>query len=185
MPWPAGRRSRVSGGRGGGGKTRRRARLVEGRHRRRVRQAQHEAARTVVDWAVGQRVGVLPVGDPRGVLNLRRSGGTTCGCGNGRSGGASQVLTDKADLAGITVQLVDERGTSSTCPACRRGLLKPAGRTLACPHCAFSGHRDLVAAAIIATRIPGGGPTTLPVAAGGGHAPSSRPAPARCRPIPT
>ncbi|MFI2651795.1 transposase [Micromonospora fulviviridis] len=45
---------------------RRRARRVEGRHRRRVRQAQHEAARQVVSWAVRQRVGVLHVGDPRG-----------------------------------------------------------------------------------------------------------------------
>ncbi|MBQ0898001.1 transposase, partial [Micromonospora sp. U56] len=36
---------------------RRRARLVEGRHRRRVRQAQHEAAATVVSWAVRRRVG--------------------------------------------------------------------------------------------------------------------------------
>ncbi|MCW3820917.1 transposase, partial [Micromonospora sp. DR5-3] len=35
-------------------KYRRRARLVEGRHKRRVRQAQHEAARTVVSWAVQQ-----------------------------------------------------------------------------------------------------------------------------------
>ncbi|WP_446219837.1 zinc ribbon domain-containing protein [Micromonospora sp. IBHARD004] len=71
-----------------------------------------------------------------------------------------QVLTDKAALAGITVRLVDERGTSSTCPACRRRVPKPRGRTLSCPHCAFSGHRDLVAAASIATRVPGGGPTT-------------------------
>ncbi|MFC4089764.1 MULTISPECIES: hypothetical protein [Micromonospora] len=37
---------------------------------------------------------------------------------------------------------------------------KPRGRTLSCPHCRFSGHRDLVAAASIATRTPGGGPTT-------------------------
>ncbi|MCW3820918.1 transposase, partial [Micromonospora sp. DR5-3] len=35
-------------------KYRRRARLVEGRHKRRVRQAQHEAARAVVSWAVQQ-----------------------------------------------------------------------------------------------------------------------------------
>ncbi|WP_204944801.1 zinc ribbon domain-containing protein [Micromonospora luteifusca] len=71
-----------------------------------------------------------------------------------------QVLTDKATLAGITVHLVDERGTSSTCPACQRRVPKPRGRTLSCPHCRFSGHRDLVAAASIATRTPGGGPTT-------------------------
>ncbi|WP_255472583.1 transposase [Micromonospora sp. MP36] len=50
-------------------KYRRRARLVEGRHKRRVRQAQHEAARQVVSWAVQQRVGVLHVGDPRSVLD--------------------------------------------------------------------------------------------------------------------
>jgi transposase len=49
---------------------RRRQRLAEVRHRRRVRQAQHEAARTVVEWATARKVGTLTVGDPRGVLNL-------------------------------------------------------------------------------------------------------------------
>ncbi|MBM0230346.1 zinc ribbon domain-containing protein, partial [Micromonospora sp. ATA51] len=58
------------------------------------------------------------------------------------------------------MRLVDERGTSSTCPACGRRVPKPRGRTLSCPHCGFSGHRDLVAAASIATRVPGGGSTT-------------------------
>jgi hypothetical protein len=38
---------------------------------RRFRQAQHEAAKTVVGWAVERRVGTLAVGDPRGVLNLQ------------------------------------------------------------------------------------------------------------------
>src|SRR5207249_12290054 len=49
---------------------RRRQRLAEARHRRRVRQAQHEAAKAVIAWAVDRRVGTLAVGDPRGVLNL-------------------------------------------------------------------------------------------------------------------
>jgi len=49
-------------------KTRRRARQVEGRHRRRIRQAQHEAATTVINWAVQRRIGTLIVGDPRGLL---------------------------------------------------------------------------------------------------------------------
>jgi putative transposase len=49
---------------------RRRQRLAEARHRRRVRQAQHEAARTVIAWTVAHRAGTLAVGDPRGVLNL-------------------------------------------------------------------------------------------------------------------
>jgi transposase len=50
---------------------RRRQRLAEARHQRRVRQAQHEAAKTVITWAVDRRVGALVVGDPRGVLRLK------------------------------------------------------------------------------------------------------------------
>ncbi len=139
---------------------RRRTRLVEGRHRRRVRQAQHEAARAVVSWAVEQRVGVLHVGDPRGVLDLPAGRRHNLRLRQWQIGRLMQVLVDKATLAGITVRLVDERGTSSTCPACHRRVPKPRGRTLSCPHCAFSGHRDLVAAASIATRVPGGGSIT-------------------------
>ncbi|WP_345470253.1 transposase [Actinoallomurus oryzae] len=52
-------------------KHRARQRNVEARHRRRVRRAQHEAAKTVVDWAVARRIGTLTVGDPRGVLALK------------------------------------------------------------------------------------------------------------------
>ncbi len=42
----------------------------EARHRRRLTQARHEAARTDIDWALDQRVGTLVVGDPVGVLDL-------------------------------------------------------------------------------------------------------------------
>jgi hypothetical protein len=38
---------------------RRRQRLAEARHRRRVRQAQHEAAKAVIAWAAARRVGTL------------------------------------------------------------------------------------------------------------------------------
>ncbi|MEU2616216.1 transposase, partial [Micromonospora sp. NPDC007271] len=141
-------------------KYRRRARLVEGRHKRRVRQAQHEAAAMVVSWAVEQRVGVLKVGDPRGVLDVEAGRRHNLRLRQWQIGRLMQALQDKATLAGITVDPVNERGTSSTCPACRRRVPKPRGRTLSCPHCRYSGHRDLVAAAIIATRTPGGGPTT-------------------------
>jgi hypothetical protein len=54
---------------------------------RRVRQAQHEAAKEVITWAVDNRIGALAAGDPRG------------------------ALSDKAEAAGITVRLVDELGT--------------------------------------------------------------------------
>ncbi|TYC19288.1 zinc ribbon domain-containing protein, partial [Micromonospora sp. MP36] len=122
--------------------------------------SQHEAARQVVSWAVEQRVGVLKVGDPRSVLDMDAGRRHNLRLRQWQIGRLMQVLEDKATQAGITVHPVNERGTSSTCPACLRRVPKPRGRTLTCPHCAFSGHRDLIAAAIIATRTPGGGPTT-------------------------
>ena len=66
------------------------------------------------------------------------------------------MLKDKAEAAGIGLTLVDERGTSSTCPACHTRIPKPAGRVLACPACRYTGHRDLAAAATIAARSGGG-----------------------------
>src|SRR6202035_765276 len=41
-------------------------RREEARHRRRVRQGQHEAAKAVVSWLVEHKVGTVVVGDPKG-----------------------------------------------------------------------------------------------------------------------
>jgi transposase len=71
-------------------------------------------------------------------------------------------LRDKAGQAGIARTLVDERGTSSTCPACRARVPKPRGRVSCCPRCGQAGHRDLIAAASIAGRPPGGGTPAIP-----------------------
>ena len=142
---------------------------AEARHRRRVRQAQHEAAKQVVSWAVESRVGTLAVGDPRGVLSLRAGGRHSQRTRDWRVGHLISVLADKAEAAGITVTLVDERGTSSTCPSCARRVPKPAGRNFRCPHCGHGGHRDLVAAANIAARSGGGTIPAMPSAAGITH----------------
>jgi IS605 OrfB family transposase len=141
---------------------RRRQRLAEARHRRRVRQAQHEAAKTVITWAVDRRIGALAVGDPRGVLSLKAGRRHNQRTRDWRIGPLINVLTDKAEAAGISVRLVDERGTSSTCPACRSRIPKPPGRVLACPACQFTGHRDLTAAASIAARAGGGTTSASP-----------------------
>jgi hypothetical protein len=85
-----------------------------------------------------------------------------------RIGHLINALKDKAEAAGISLTLVDERGTSSTCPACRSRVPKPAGRVLACPACQFTGHRDLSAAATIAARA-GGGTTPAILPAGVTH----------------
>ena len=141
---------------------RRRQRLAEARHRRRVRQAQHEAATTVITWAMARRIGTLAVGDPRGVLRLKAGRRHNQRTRDWRIGHLITVLKDKAEVAGISVQLVDERGTSSTCPTCRSRIPKPAGRVLACPACQFTGHRDLSAAASIAARLGGGITPVIP-----------------------
>jgi IS605 OrfB family transposase len=147
---------------------RRRQRLAEARHRRRVRQAQHEAAKTVIGWAVTRRIGTLAVGDPRGVLKLDAGRRHNQRTRDWRIGHLITVLHDKAEAAGIGLQLVDERGTSSTCPVCASRVPKPPGRVLACPACQFTGHRDLSAAATIAARA-GGGTTPASLPAGVTH----------------
>ncbi len=135
---------------------RRRQRLAEARHRRRVRQAQHEAAKTVITWAVDRRVGTLTVGDPRGVLSLKAGRRHNQRTRDWRIGHLISVLNDKAEAASISLTLVDERGTSSTCPACASRVPKPKGRQLSCLSCGHTGHRDLLAAANIAARAGGG-----------------------------
>ena len=136
-------------------------RRAEARHLRRVRQAHHEAARQAVAWATAQKVGTIVTGDLRGIARQdagrhhnRRVGNTW------RRTHLLAALSDKAQVAGIQVMLVDERGTSSTCPQCASRTPKPRGRNFACPQCGYQGHRDLAGARNIAAR--GGGITTAP-----------------------
>jgi putative transposase len=143
---------------------RRRQRAAEARHRRRVRQAQHEAAKTVIVWAVQHQIGTLAVGDPRGVLNLDAGRRHNQRTRDWRIGHLLKAIADKAEVAGITLTLVDERGTSSTCPTCAKRVPKPVGRVMYCPRCGHTGHRDLLAAANIAARVGGGTtPAIVPV----------------------
>jgi len=92
----------------------------EARHRHRLAQARHEAARTVVDWALEQGVGTLVVGHPAGVLAHDSGARHNQRVRDWRPGQLGAVLTDKAEALGIAVVIVDERSTSSTCPACER-----------------------------------------------------------------
>jgi len=140
-----------------------RTRRLEARHRRRLAQARHEAARTVIDWALDHRVGTLVVGDPVGVLDLRSGARRNQRVRDWRPAQLTSVLADKAEAVGISVVIVDERTTSSTCPACARRVPKPRGRRFACPYCALFAHRDLVGATNIAAKHPGGGqPVSIP-----------------------
>ncbi|MEA2500035.1 MAG: putative transposase [Actinomycetota bacterium] len=135
-------------------------RRAEARHRRRVRQGQHEAAKAVVSWLVDHEVGTVVVGDPKGIATRDCGRRQNLRLRNWRRTHLLACLCDKAELAGIEVVLVNERGTSSTCPECQQAAPKPRGRSFSCPHCGHSGHRDLVGARNIAAR--GGGSTRAP-----------------------
>jgi IS605 OrfB family transposase len=160
----AARRAPKPGQRGSRRWRRHRARLrrAEARHRRRVHQAQHQAAKQVIAFAVRQRVGALVVGNPTGITAEDAGRVQNWRLRQWRRTHLVQALRDKAEQAGIVVRLVDERGTSSTCPTCRQRAPKPTGRRFRCPHCRFQGHRDLVGAANIAAKA-GGGPTSTGV----------------------
>jgi IS605 OrfB family transposase len=135
-------------------------RRAEASHRRRVRQAHHEAAKAVVSWLVGRRVATLVVGDPRGITTRDSGRLQNLRLRNWRRTHLLACLTDKAELVGIRVVPVNERGTSSTCPECHKGVPKLKGRWFSCPHCGHQCHRDLVGARNIAAR--GGGSTRAP-----------------------
>jgi putative transposase len=160
----AARRAPKRGQRGSRRWRRHRARLrrVEARHRRRVHQAHHQAAQQVVAFAVRQNVGTLLVGDPTGITEQDAGRVQNWRLRQWRRTHLLQALRDKAEHAGIIVRLVDERGTSSTCPACHQRVSKPTGRRFHCRHCGLAGHRDLVGARNIAAKA-GGGPTSVGV----------------------
>jgi Probable transposase len=94
---------------------RRRQRLVEARHRRRVRQAQHEAATTVITWAVDRRIGTLAVGDPRGFTghrDLTAAGNIAARFGGGTTPAIPACVTHRragAHLPGVAPSRRDPR----------------------------------------------------------------------------
>ena len=154
-------------------------RRAEARHRRRIHQAHHEAAKTVIGWALDRRIGTLVVGDPKHITHRDAGRHQNWRVHAWRRTHLTQVLADKAALAGIRVVRVDERGTSSRCPHCQRPVNKARGRTanFSCPHCGHRGHRDLIAARNIAGKHPGGTTTSTPVVVThrrAGHPPARR-----------
>lgn len=136
-------------------------RKAEARHRRRIRQAHHEAAKEVVSWAIANRVGRLAIGDPKGITDNDSGRKQNLRLRQWRRTHLVGSLRDKAQRAGIEIVMVDERGTSSTCPGCSSKVTKPSGRNFRCSSCGLRAHRDVVGARNIAGRA--GGDTSTPV----------------------
>ncbi|HEY5320899.1 MAG TPA: zinc ribbon domain-containing protein [Galbitalea sp.] len=111
----------------------------------------------MIEHAIDHGISTLVVGDPRGLLEVESGARQNLAVSNWRVGQLISTLKDKAEVAGIAVQLADERGTSSTCPRCRCKVPKPKGRNFTCPHCGLRAHRDVVGAANIAAKSTSGG----------------------------
>jgi IS605 OrfB family transposase len=136
-------------------KTRARQGRLEGQHRRRVRLAHHQAAKTLIAWAIAHRVATLAVGDLAGITGRDVGRRQNLRLRQWRRTHLLGALRDKAERAGIQVVIVDERGTSSTCPECSTPVPKPPGRVFVCSSCGYREHRDLVGARNIAARSGG------------------------------
>jgi putative transposase len=106
----------------------------------------------VVDWAQERQAGTLAIGDMRTVAAGKRMGAKSQQkISLWSHGNVRQYITYKAQAEGITVELVDERNTSKTCPACGHQY-KPRGRVYRCPTCGLVAHRDVVGSVNILSR---------------------------------
>lgn len=110
---------------------------------RQVRDMRHKATRQVVGFCKTHDVDTVFIGNPDGVRK------NNCGrCHNQRMsqweyGKDISYLTHKFKMAGISVVIGSERGTSSTCPECQYRH-KPKGRNWNCPKCSYRNkHRDI------------------------------------------
>jgi putative transposase len=106
----------------------------------------------VIDFCREKGVGTIFVGDPRGVRDKDGDRHHNRRINRWEVGKDLSYLGYKAPLAGMTCFTGDERGTSSRCPFCRHRH-KPKGRLWRCPACEFTGHRDVVGAVNMHTRI--------------------------------
>jgi putative transposase len=123
-----------------------------------LRDALHKLTSNLVSTLHERGVQTVVIGDIRDIRKRTDCGHTA----NQRlhqmpSGIVRHMLTYKAERLGMQVVVVDERGTTKTCPACGQRY-KPTGRMYRCRHCGFVFHRDGVGAINIRQKYTGSGP---------------------------
>jgi putative transposase len=128
--------------------TTREVRRLFRRRRLRLRQYFNTTVRRAIKDMWTRGVSILVVGDLTGILV------------NGASGRKANTLThnfwshrhllrrisEVAEEYGMEVELVDERGTSSTCTRCGSRRVSHHGRLFKCLDCKLEAHRDTVGA---------------------------------------
>ena len=115
------------------------------RNERQIREYRHQATRQVVEFCKTHDVDTVFIGNPDGVRNKNCGRRHNQRMAQWEYGKDIDYLTYKFKLAGISVLIGSERGTSSTCPECGRRH-KPKGRIWNCPNteCSYKNkHRDL------------------------------------------
>ena len=107
-----------------------------------------------MDWWVERQVQTLALGDVRDVADGKRlNKKSQQKISNWSHGKMRRFMGYKAEAAGIIMKDdVDEAYTSQTCPSCGHRH-KPKGRVYTCPACGFCGHRDVVGASNILSRV--------------------------------
>lgn len=112
----------------------------------------HKMSTRLVEALHERGVSTIALGDVRWIRSGLHYGATA----NQRLhqwafGTLRHMITYKAQLRGMTVELVNEAYTSQTCPQCKCRN-KPQSRNYRCSACRFEGHRDQVGAANIRAR---------------------------------
>lgn len=124
---------------------------------RRIEHLEHAGTAKAVRWCVNHHAGVVYLGDPDGVRDNAQGNRHNQRMGQWTYGRTAELLKYKLRRLGIKLTLVDERGTSGTCPKCGQ-YSKQHGRVFKCSHCGFSGaHRDVVGASGILDKSVNGG----------------------------
>ncbi len=125
--------------------------------RLRVHQFVNTTVRRAIEalWVSG--VSTLVVGDLTGIL-ANTSWGRKANAMTHNFWGHRHLIQRVKEVGeeyGIAVELVNERGTSSTCPRCEGDQITRRGRLFKCRGCGLEAHRDTVGAVNISVVFGG------------------------------
>jgi putative transposase len=120
-------------------------RCAEAKDRRVVRLASNRAARLAAKFLLDEKVGVVAIGNPTGIEHNDAGPVQNRRVWRWARTHQRDALAYRLEELGISFALVDERGTSSTCPGCGAKATK-AGRKLVCRSCKKLHHRDVAGA---------------------------------------
>jgi len=156
-----------------GKRTSRRVGSLHRKRRLRQRHAYQSAAKTLVEFAKKEGINRLYIGDITKIAEAprlnRQANQTTHNFWN--YGQLLHSINNKAEEAGIGVELVEESYSSRTCPKCgdaRKGNRRSRGM-FRCKYCGYTNNADIVGAINIGRKVSGrrnltsSGEKTLPL----------------------